>query len=232
MHTEGHDMGKPEGVVAHESPKRDSEHPGYELQDVNVANIVTFLAGLAGFVAIFFVFCFFMGKVINTAFVNHDGPPNKWQTQLSEIGQTPRGTKREDLASDGTVIQKELGAMANAFPAPALESDDGLQNTADLHAQEDLLLDNYSTGAGLPAGAVRIPITKAMQLIVQRGLPQAPASAQGAPLMYGDSVPTVALPLTDGFARTGYELEQMEKRQQEIDYDAASAEAAAQADKK
>ena len=187
---------------------------------------MTFLAGLAGFVLLFFFVCFYIGKAINTAFVNHDGPPNRWQTQLSEIGQTPRGTARENLASDGAVEQKELGAMANAFPMPTLETDDGLQNTADLHAQEDLLLNYYSNGGGLPAGAVRIPITTAMQLIVQRGLPQAPASAQGAPLMAGDSEPTVALPLTAGFARTGYELEQIEKRNQEKDYDAAAAEAA------
>jgi hypothetical protein len=215
-------MGKPDGVQAHESPKIDAEHPGYELQDVNVGGIITFLAGLAGFVLIFFVFCFFMGKVINNALVKSDGPANHWQTQLSEIGQTPRGNQRENLASDGAVEQRELGAMAQAFPAPALETDDGLQNTADLHVREDLLLDYYSTGSGLPAGAVRIPITRAMQLIVQRGLPQAPASAQGAPLMYGDSQPTVAVPLTDGFARTGYELETIEKRNEELDYDAAT----------
>ncbi len=64
---EGHDMGKPEGVVAHESPQRDSEHPGYEVQDVNVGGIITFVAGLCGFLAVFFGFCFVMGKVINTA---------------------------------------------------------------------------------------------------------------------------------------------------------------------
>jgi len=45
MHTEGHDMGQPEGVQAHPSPKLDSEHPGYETEDVSVGGIITFLAG-------------------------------------------------------------------------------------------------------------------------------------------------------------------------------------------
>jgi len=93
MHTEGHDMGQPEGVQAHPSPKRDSEHPGYETQDVSIGGIITFLAGLSGFVIIFFFFCFAMGKAINYALVKHDGEPDKWHQPVT-LGQTPRGEKR------------------------------------------------------------------------------------------------------------------------------------------
>jgi hypothetical protein len=46
-----------------------------------------------------------------------------------------------------------------------------------------------------------------MELIAQRGLPVAPA-VEHAPLLSGDHEPEVAVPLTSGFARTGYELEQ------------------------
>jgi hypothetical protein len=46
-----------------------------------------------------------------------------------------------------------------------------------------------------------------MELIAQRGLPVAPA-VQTAPLLTGDSTPVIQVPLTSGFARTGYELEQ------------------------
>ena len=35
--------------------------------DVNVSGIVVFLASLVAFVVVFFIFCFGMGKVINTA---------------------------------------------------------------------------------------------------------------------------------------------------------------------
>ena len=58
--------------------------------------------------------------------------------------------------------------MTSTFPEPRLDIDDGNQATADLHAREDLLLNHYSTVEG---GAIRIPISRAMEFIAQRGLP-------------------------------------------------------------
>src|SRR5947199_10877031 len=84
---EGHDMGKPEGVEAHPVPPFDDEHPGYEIQDVNVSGIVYFLGGLLASVAVFFVLCFYMGKVINGQFVKDDGPKDKWHGQVLVGGQ-------------------------------------------------------------------------------------------------------------------------------------------------
>jgi hypothetical protein len=223
MHTEGHDMGKPEGVEAHESPARDSEHPGYEVQDVNVSGIATFIAGLSGFVLIFFFFCFGMGKAINYALAKSDGEPDKWHAGQGDLGATPRGQKREDLTSNATLEQRQFQQMTQSFPTPRLETDDGNQDTADLHAREDLLLDNYSSSADLPAGTIRIPIDRAMQLVLQRGLPQAPASQQGKTLMAGETAPIVTAPLTNGFARTGYELQTIEAREQKQDYNRAEA---------
>jgi hypothetical protein len=221
MHTEGHDMGQPEGVRAHSSPKHDSEHPGYETQDVSVGGIVTFLAGLAGFVAIFFFFCFAMGKAINYALVKHDGEPDKWHSSPVTEGATPRGMKREDLTSNAVMEQRELQQMTQVFPTPRLETDDGNQDVADLHAKEDLLLNYNSSSTDLPAGTVRIPIERAMQLVVQRGLPQAPGPQQTGTLMAGETVPAVAAPLTDGFARTGYELQTIEARAEKNEYNHA-----------
>jgi hypothetical protein len=39
--------------------------------------------------------------------------------------------------------------------------------------------------------------------------------------MVGDSAPAVQAPLTDGFARTGYELETIAAREQKNDYEKA-----------
>ncbi len=223
MHTEGHDMGKPEGVDGHPTPVRDSENPGYETQDVNVGGIVTFIAGLSGFVLIFFFFCFVMGKVINTQLGKSDGPANKWHQPVT-LGATPRGDKREDLTSNAVMEQRQLQSMTQVFPTPRLETDDGNQDLADLHAREDLLLENYSTSSDLPSGTIRIPIKRAMQLVVQRGLPAAPGATKPGTvptLMAGESAPTVHAPLTDGFARTGYELDTMEAREQRNEYQRA-----------
>ncbi len=233
---EGHDMGRPEGVPAHPAHERDTEHPGYETQDVNVGGVVTFLGGLSAFILVFFVVSFVIGKGINYWIARQDGATNKWQQgkDLSESGYTARGTKRDDLTSNASIEQNQLNAMTQAFPTPRLETDDGNQDTADLHAREDLLLNFYSQSADLPAGTVRIPIAQAMQLIVQRGLPKAPApgapqvsaSTQNGPgattqynpttLMAGEHAPVVSAPLTNGFARTGYELDTMEARDQKV----------------
>ena len=218
MHTEGHDMGKPERVPAHPDPKHDSEHPGYETQDVAVGGIITFLAGLSGFVIIFFFFCFAMGKMINSGLAKYDGPQDKWHSSGMKMG-APEGTKREDLTSNATMQQRELQQMTQTFPTPRLETDDGNQDLADLHAREDLLLENYSSSGDLPGGTIRIPIEQAMKLVVERGLPQA-AGTPAAPgtLMAGEHAPTVSAPLTNGFARTGYELDTMDAREQRNEF--------------
>ncbi len=228
---EGEEMVKIEGVQAHPSPKLDSEHPGYETQDVNVGGIITFLGGLSGFILIFFVFCWGMGKVINTALLKQDGPPNRWQANLSQAGAALRGETHKDLESNAAMEQKQLQAVTQNFPSPRLESDDGNQDLADLHAREDLLLNYYSSASDLQNSAIRIPINRAMALIVQRGLGasaaiQAPQNAIQAPqkLMAGESAPVVTAPLTNGFARTGYELETIEARDQKLEFTKASKE--------
>jgi hypothetical protein len=218
MHTEGHDMGKPDGVQAHPAPKVDAEHPGYETQDVNVSGIVYFLGGLLASVVAFFFLCFYLGKVINNQFVKDDVAPDRWH----QYGNT-HNAHREDLTSNPALAQKDLEAITASFPAPRLDVDDGLQATADLHAREDLLLNNYSTNAEGTATVTRIPINVAMQLIAQRGLGAAPAVNAPATLMAGDNVPEIHAPLTDGFARTGYELDTIEAREQQNSFRAAEA---------
>ena len=152
----------------HRPAPAESENAGYEVTDVNVNGIVVFLASLGAFVAVFFVFCFGMGKVINTAILKSDGPPNKWNM----IGSQPQG-KRQDLTSNAVMEQNQLNQMVQRFPTPRLQTDDGNQEIAEMHAREDLLLDNYSW-VDRASGKVRIPITRAMQIIAEHGLPVAP----------------------------------------------------------
>lgn len=204
-------MGKPEGVPSHPTPGFDAEHPGYETQDVNVKGIVVFLGGLLLSVAVFFGLCFFLGKAINGAFVKADGAPDQWH-QYGAV----RNTDRQNLVDNPVLQQKVAGEIAKSFPTPQLDTDDGNQATADLHAREDLLLNYYSTDKG----NTRIPIGVAMALIAQRGLGAAPA-ASTTTLMAGDSKPEIHAPLTSGFARTGYELDTIEKREQQNQYKAA-----------
>ena len=205
-------------------PKSDPESAklGYETTDVNVGGIIVFLGGLFGFILIFFFFCFLMGRTINTAIQKQDGPTDRWH----QVNPTFAGAaadpnhKREDLKSASSMEQQEFQQMTTAFPGPRLQTDDGNQDTADLHAREDLLLDHYSQAQG--EQGIRIPIQRAMELIAEKGLPVSPAAAAGQQLA-SDHKPGIAPPLTDGFARTGYELDTIEAREQKMSYGKAEA---------
>jgi hypothetical protein len=144
------------------------------------------------------VLAYGLGKVLNARMKTEDGPPSRWAKQ---VDVRPLGTMPSNPE-----MQSKLSEMTQSFPTPKLQTDDGSQDVADLHAREDLLLDNYSW-ADEAHSKVRIPIERAMELIAQRGLPVAKPVEQ-TPLMTGDKRPVITVPLTNGFARTGYELEQ------------------------
>ena len=207
----------------HQEPRVDADHPGYEVEDVNTKGIAVFLAGLFGTVIIFFFVCYAMGKVINNLWVKEDGQANRWKVAA---GAQPSGGKREDLKSNAAMEQQDLQQMTTLFPAPRLEMDDGNQATADLHTREDLLLEHYSTIDGQP-GTIRIPIERAMELIAQNpaqyGLPVASPPAIAADSVAYAGTPQVQAPLTTGFARTGYELQTIEAREERMSFGKAVA---------
>jgi hypothetical protein len=181
--------------------------------------VVVFLAGLVGFLAVFFIFCFVMGKVINGAIIKSDGPVTKWNA-LAGVKTT---RERENLASNPDMQQKVLQQLTSTFPEPRVDLDDGNQQTADLHAREDLMLENYSSTPG--QDAIRIPIDRAMELIAQRGLPVHTETASTEMKMAGETEPVVQAPLTNGFARTGYEQATIEARKQKMDFGKATEHA-------
>jgi hypothetical protein len=218
MHTEGHDMGRDTADSSTPGSQFDADNPGYELTDVNAGGIAVFLGGLAGFLVMFFVLCYFIGILINGLLEKWDGPATKWTIAA---GAVPPG-KGKDLESNFEGEQKQLGEMTATFPQPRLQMDDGNQDTYELHAREDLLLEHYTSVDGEP-GKVRIPIERAMELIAQRGLPVASSSAGGGQAFVGDSKAVVQAPLTTGFARTGYELNEIEAREQQMNYGKAAA---------
>lgn len=177
---------------------------GFEESDVRVSGIVVFLTALAIFVVVSAVLCYGIGKVINAEMAKADGPPNKWAH--------PVDVRKLGNLANSPELQKQYSALVQSFPTPRLQTDDGYQEIADTHTREDLLLDNY-TWVDEQKGVVRIPIDRAMDLIAKQGLPVAQFQST-APLLAHDVKPTVQVPLTDGFARTGYEQEENAKMQE------------------
>ncbi len=188
----------------HRPEEIDASH-GYERSDVRVTGIVVFLTALSIFVAVVGALSYGIGKAIDKHMAREDGPRNKWASTVDvrQLGNMPNNPE----------MQNKLAEMTQQFPTPRVQTDDGNQDVADLHAREDLLLEHYSW-VDQSQGKVRIPIDRAIQLLAQRGLPVAPSVAH-APLMTGDAEPTIAAPLTSGFARTAYELDQGEAQKVE-----------------
>jgi len=218
MHTDGNNTGK---NASRQNVPLDAEHPGYETSDANVGGVIVFLCGLAGTLVVFLFVCFYLGRAINAAWQKQDGPPTKWAIASGTAQPTGKG---KDLASNPEIEQKQLQQITGAFPEPRLDIDDGNQATADLHAREDLLLEHYSLIDGQP-GAIRIPIERAMELIVQRGLPVANQTPMAADSVAYAARPEIEAPLTTGFARTGFELTTIEARQQKMIYGRAESSA-------
>ena len=185
----------------HEPEKIDIS-AGFEQSDANVTGIVVFLTALAIFVAVTGLLCYGIGKVFNAHMNKEDGPNSKWTktADVRELGNMPSSPE----------LQNKISELTQTFPTPRLQNDDGNQDIADLHARENLLLENYSW-ADQSKGTVRIPIERAMELIAQRGLPVAPAAVE-QPAMTGDNRQAVTMPLTDGFAPTAYEQAQAQEQ--------------------
>jgi hypothetical protein len=183
--------------AGHEPEEIDASH-GYEATDVRVSGVVVFLVALSIFAVVTAVLAYGVGKVINAHLARENGPPGKWAktVDIRQLGNMPSNPE----------MQSKVAELTQQFPTPRLQTDDGSEDIANLHAREELLLENYSW-ANQEQGKVRIPIERAMELIAQSGLPVAP-QVNHEPLLTGDSKPVVAYPLTNGFARTGYELEQ------------------------
>jgi hypothetical protein len=199
------DHNEPEGekFLASHGPKPEEidASAGYERSDASVTGIAVFMISLLIFVAVVGMLCYGIGAWFNARMNREDGPNSKWTktVDVRQLGNLPSSPE----------LQNKIAEITQSFPTPRLLTDDGDQDVADLHAREDLLLSNYSW-VDQSKGTVRIPIEQAMQLIAQRGLPVAPAVNTQAP-MTGDSVPTVTIPLTNGYARTSYEQEQAEQ---------------------
>ena len=190
-----HDLGhEPED----HKPEEVDTSLGYESRDANVGGILVFIASMAVFVVVTALLCYGIGGMINAHMNKEDGPTSKWSktVNIRQLGDMP----------SNPAMQNKVAQLMQSFPTPRLVIDNGDEDIAVLHAKEDLLLDHY-TWIDESKGTVRIPIERAMELLAQRGLPVAPP-AKTQPLMFGDSRPTVKMPLTDGFAPTTFEQEQ------------------------
>jgi hypothetical protein len=133
-------------------PVNPAQHGDYERRDIGVKGVLYFLAGLA--VAVVLVYFIVDGLY-------------SYLDKRSDAEQVPVSPLVTNAPKDTRHVSKDY--TENAFPTPRLEEDErGQLNDNRLKEEQTLSSYNY---IDQKAGTVRIPIERAIDLIVQRGLP-------------------------------------------------------------
>jgi len=140
-------------------PVKPNGHADYERRDIGVSVIVYFLIGLAvALVAAYFV--------ADGLYKYLDKRSEVDQPQVSPLVSNAQQDTRRIPPQYGTDYQKYL---KGDFPAPQLETDERTELN-DIRLREENVLSTYDY-VDKNAGTIRIPIDRAMELLVQRGLP-------------------------------------------------------------
>jgi hypothetical protein len=138
----------------HTKHENTTEHGGYERQDLQVSGILYFLLTIVVVVVI----CLFSLRGL-FEFLDH-------REKALQPAVNPLLT---NVPTDTRRISNPDEYLKKTFPDPRLETDERNQLNKETVREEELL---YSYGwADEKAGTIRIPIERAMDLIVQRGLP-------------------------------------------------------------
>jgi len=142
-------------------PESTTGHGSYERQDLQATGVLYFFLGLAVFVLL----CIFG---LRGVFAVLDHREKELQPAVNPlVTNVPTDTRH--IAP---------GYPQSSFPNPKLEEDERGQLNGIRIAEENTL---YSYGwVDEKAGTVHIPIDRAMDLIVQRGLPLGPQGATSA----------------------------------------------------
>jgi hypothetical protein len=129
----------------------DHQDSGYERQDLSPRGVVIFLIGLAVAMVIFVGLVWGVYKVMDRSI---------------RAGQPPVPPLAANAAKDTRNVPPDARMK---FPQPRLEVDERSE-LDDVRLAEEQQLNTYGW-VDQKAGVVRIPITRAMDLIAQRGLP-------------------------------------------------------------
>jgi hypothetical protein len=159
-------------MTDHHQPGQPVKHTGYERTDLTERGVLIFMGLLA------------LGTIIvSVVLIGIYGLMNKHESEV----QPPMSPLVTNMPQDTRVMPGDPQEyLKKSFPEPRLEKDEGGDHHDEIVRHDDLL-GSYGY-VDERSGVVRIPIERAMDLIVQRGLPtraqgstQAPAAAEKAP---------------------------------------------------
>jgi len=137
-------------------------HPDFERKDISVNGVVVFLVGLAAMIVIsYFVVDVFYG-FLEKHFEAQQAPVSPLVTNAQKDTRRLPPQYGEDYAK----------YLKESFPEPQLETDERTQLN-EVRLREEDILGTYGY-VDKNAGTIRIPIERAMDLLVQQGLPVLP----------------------------------------------------------
>jgi hypothetical protein len=138
---------------------------GFERQDVGSKPVIAFIVS----VVVIGVLVYY---VIWGIFHFLDAYERKNQKPMSPMMQVEQDTREPDQAKTHEKIQQE-------FPEPRLEDNERTELNDFRYSEEERL--NSAGWVDQSAGVAHIPITRAMELIAQRGLPTVPQAGTAPP---------------------------------------------------
>ncbi len=138
-----------------------NEEAEFEREDLGAKPVILFLVGLT-------VGCLLVALLLRGMYSYLDARENRHQPALNPLVQQTRSDLRSVAPGDIT-----------KFPEPRLETDEPREIRA-FRVQEEQRLHSYGW-VDQPAGVVRIPIDRAMDLLAQRGLPTRPQAGTVPP---------------------------------------------------
>jgi hypothetical protein len=154
-----------ETVKHGDSANQGFEHEGFEHEDMAAKTVFSFLFGLV----VLGVIVYFVANGVYWSLDRYSGAHQPAQNPMKQNVETD--TRDERPADVRATIQR-------IFPEPRLETDERTEIN-DFRLREEEQLNSYGW-IDQPAGVVHIPIERAMQLVVARGLAVRPQSEAGA----------------------------------------------------
>ncbi|MBZ5670102.1 MAG: hypothetical protein LAO04_10270 [Acidobacteriia bacterium] len=146
-------------------PATSGNHDGFEREDLNAKAVFAFLIGLAVICVLSYFILIGVYHYLDVYQRANQPPQNPLVAAKPETGKPTRAETKAEIKKD--------------FPEPLLEEDEGGQLDSD-RVKEEQRLNSYGW-VDEKTGVVRIPIERAMELMVQRGLPVLPQSGVPAP---------------------------------------------------
>jgi len=146
----------------------DPEH-GHETSDVNIQAILAFGAFLVFSAVVIHVLLWGLYRYLDKEAEERNPPPNPMMQQVPE----PKSTMMQSGTMTAENQSQTVQRLTATFPEPRLQVDD-TRDMNQMRQEQNQQLQEYQW-VNKETGTIRIPVDRAMELVLEHGLPNVPA---------------------------------------------------------